>query len=169
MGCPPFSHTRTETNDKEDNMGNRAVVTFANKKDVEKWVDPEGDGEKLKGYCAENQNEVGVYLHWNGGRDSIEAFCEVCRRLEFRGPASDSYGVARFVQVVANFFGNNGLSVGVNTLGRSDCDNYDNGVYVVDDEWNIVGREFAHGEQHGHDVKRMADEIVAKMRKLGDK
>lgn len=150
-------------------MGNRAVVTFANKKDVEQWVDPEGDGEKLKGYCVEHPNKVGVYLHWNGGRDSVEAFCEVCRRMGFRGGASDSYGVARFVEVVANFFRNGGLSVGVDTLDRSDCNNYDNGVYVVDDGWNIVGREFAHGEQHEYDVKGMAGEIVETMRKLDGK
>lgn len=144
-------------------MGNRAVVTFANCKDIEQWVDPKGDGEKLRGYCVEHPNKVGVYLHWNGGRSSIEGFCEACRRLKFRGPASDSYGVARFVQVVANFFGNGGLSVGVDTLERSDTDNYDNGVYVVDDNWNIVGREFAHGEQNGYDVNEFANDVLASM------
>lgn len=143
-------------------MGNRAVVTFANRKDVERWVDPEGDGEKLKGYCAEHPHEVGVYLHWNGGRASIEGFCEACRRLKFRGPASDSYGVARFVQVVCNVF-SSGLSVGVDTLERSDTDNYDNGVYVVDDSWNIVGREFANGEQNDYDENEFANVVLARM------
>ena len=145
-------------------MGNRAVVTFANRKDIEQWIDPKGDGEKLRGFVAENGNKlVGVYLHWNGGRSSIEGFCEACRRLKFRGPASDSYGVARFVQVVANFFGNGGLSVGVDTLERSDTDNYDNGVYVVDDNWNIVGREFAHDEQNDYDVNKFANDVLASM------
>lgn len=144
-------------------MGNRAVVTFANREDIEQWVNPKGDGEKLKGYCAEHPNKVGVYLHWNGGRASIEGFCEACRRMKFRGPASDSYGVARFVQVVANSFGNDGLSVGVNTLGKSDCDNYDNGVYVVDDNWDIIGREFAHGEQNDYDVNEFANDVLARM------
>lgn len=141
-------------------MGNRAVVTFANRKDIEQWVDPKGDGEKLKGYCAKHPHKVGVYLHWNGGRDSIEAFCKACKDADFRGPVSDSYGVARFVQVVANFFGSEGLSVGVDTLEHSDCDNYDNGVYVVDDEWKIVGREFAHGEQHEYDVNDFAAKLL---------
>lgn len=144
-------------------MGNRAVVTFANRKDIEQWVSPEGDGEKLKGYCVEHPNKVGVYLHWNGGRASIEGFCEACRRLKFRGPASDSYGVARFVQVVCNFLGNDGLSCGVDTLEHSDTDNGDNGVYVVDDNWNIVGREFAHGEQNDYDVNGFADDVLASM------
>ena len=145
-------------------MGNRAVVTFANRKDIEQWIDPKGDGEKLRGFVAENGNKlVGVYLHWNGGRASIEGFCEACRRLKFRGPASDSYGVARFVQVVANFFGNGGLSVGVDTLEHSDTNNYDNGVYVVDDNWNIIGREFAHGEQTDYDVNKFANDVLASM------
>jgi hypothetical protein len=144
-------------------MGNRAVVTFANKKDIEQWIDPKGDGEKLNGYCADHPHSIGVYLHWNGGRASIEGFCEACRRLKFRGAASDSYGVARFTQAVCNFFGNDGLSCGVDTLEHSDCNNYDNGVYVVDDSWNIVGREFANGEQNDYDVNKFAEEVVASM------
>ena len=144
-------------------MGNRAVVTFANRKDIEQWANPKGDGETLKGYCAEHPNKIGVYLHWNGGRSSIEGFCEACRRLKFRSPASDSYGVARFVQVVSNFFGNDGLSIGVDVLRRCDCDNSDNGVYVVDDNWNIVGREFAHGEQNDYDVNEFANDVLEHM------
>lgn len=145
-------------------MDNRAVVCFANRKDIERFVDPNSDGEELRGFVAENGDKlVGVYLHWNGGRASIEGFCEACRRMKFRGPASDSYGVARFIQVIANFFGNDGLSIGVDTLGKSDCDNYDNGVYVVDDNWDIIGREFAHGEQNDYDVNEFTNEVLARM------
>lgn len=144
-------------------MGNRAVVTFANRKYIEPFIDPKGDGESLRGFI-ETQGGflVGVYLHWNGGRASIEGFCEACRRLKFRGPASDSYGVARFVQVVCNFLGD-GLSVGVGMLEHFDTDNHDNEVYVVDDNWNIVGREFAHGEQSDYDVNEFANDVLARM------
>lgn len=144
-------------------MGNRAVVCFANRDDIKKWIDP-NDGESLHGFCEDNGGElVGVYLHWNGGRASIEGFCEACRRLKFRGPASDSYGVARFVQAVCNYFGG-GLSCGVDTLAKSDMRNYDNGVYVVDDEWNIVGREFRHGaEQNDYDRDEFAKDVIAHM------
>lgn len=145
-------------------MGNRAVVCFANRKQIEKFIVPNGDGETLRGFTDEfGDNTVGVYLHWNGGRSSIEGFCEACRRLDFRGPASDNYGVARFVQVVANFFGSGGLSIGVDMLKRLDTDNYDNGVYVVDDDWNIIGREFAHGEQNDYDVNEFANDVLAHM------
>lgn len=149
-------------------MGNRAVVTFANMADVEQYLakDSVDDGRGVSGFVGANPHKVGVYLHWNGGKDSITAFCEACRQLGFRGPVSDCYGVARFVQVVANFFGGtDGLSVGVDTLEHLDCDNYDNGVYIVNDDWEIIGREFrGDGEQEDHDVEGMVKELVAKQR-----
>ena len=123
-------------------MGNRAVVCFANSAELEPFLTHERDGEELSGFVVANPKRVGVYLHWNGGRESIEMFCKECRDKHFRGPASDNYGIARFVQVVANFFGDDGLSVGGDTLDNLDCRNGDNGVYVVDDAWEIVGREF---------------------------
>lgn len=129
-------------------MGNRAVVTFAKRCEIEKYLVPAekgGNGEKLEGFVADNPNRVGVYLHWNGGRDSVVSFCRACRKIGFRCPTNDfSYGVARFVQLVANFFGGlNDCSVGVNTIEHLDCNNYDNGVFVVGEDWEVVGREFA--------------------------
>jgi hypothetical protein len=131
-------------------MGNRAVVTFASGDAIARYI--KGDAEiegakKLEGFVAANPNRVGVYLHWNGGYDSVKPFCMACKRLGFRGAVTDNYGVACFTQLVRNFHGLDGLSVGVNTLNRLDTDNYDNGVFVVDDEWNIIGREFARSEQ----------------------
>ena len=69
-------------------MGNRAVITT-------------------------EERDLGVYLQWNGGRDSVEAFLEYCRMRGFRPPEADSYGWARLCQVIANFFGADGLSVGI--------------------------------------------------------
>lgn len=37
-------------------MGNRAVITTSKSKDVK------------------NSKDIGVYLHYNGGRDSVKAF-----------------------------------------------------------------------------------------------
>lgn len=126
-------------------MGDRAVVTFAKRCEIEKYLVPAdegGNGEQLKGFVADNPHEVGVYLHWNGVRDDVEAFLGACKELGYRGGASDNYGIARFAQTVCNFFGGKGLSCGVDTLNRLDTNNYDNGVYVVDDNWKIIGREF---------------------------
>lgn len=65
-------------------MGNRAVIT-----------------------TRENFNNdgVGVYLHWNGGRDSVQAFLTYCKMKGYREPTSDNYGWARLCQVIGNFFG----------------------------------------------------------------
>ena len=97
-------------------MGNRAIIT-----DIEK--------------------KIGVYLHWNGGRDSVEAFLKYCELKGFRG-FNDEYGKARFCQIVGNFFGG-GLSLGI-TTSVNGCE--DNGVYIVDG-WEIVGREDFKGEE----------------------
>lgn len=106
-------------------MGNRAVITT--KANFE-------------------NNGIGIYLHWNGGRDSVEAFLRYCELRNFRSPETDCYGWARLTQVIANFFGMDGLSVGIDTVDRLDCDNFDNGVYFIEN-WKIVGREYHSGEE----------------------
>lgn len=99
-----------------------------------------------------------VYLHWNGGRDSVRAFLKYCDLRGFRG-FSDSYGKARFCQIVGNFFGG-GLSIGVGQ--KLDADNGDNGQYIVKG-WKIVGREFFDGiEQNEYELRRMLHSINIK-------
>lgn len=100
-------------------MGNRAVITTEDKK-------------------------IGVYLHWNGGRDSVEAFLTYCKIKDFRSPETDSYGWARLCQVIANFFGGDGLCIGIDEFDELDCNNHDNGVYIIKN-WEIIGREYAPG------------------------
>ena len=98
--------------------------------------------------------------HWNGGRDSVEAFLTYCKISGFRSPDVDpSYGWARLAQVIANFFGGDGLSVGVDRCDRLDCDNYDNGVYIIRG-WEIVDRQYKrHSEQSGYDLEGMLQYI----------
>lgn len=115
-------------------MGNRAVIT-----------------------TRENfeNNGIGIYLHWNGGRDSVEGFLKYCDIRDFRAPDTDCYGFARLAQVIANFFGDDGLSVGIDTLDRLDCDNGDNGTYIIEG-WNIVDREYFRGaEQNRYPLNEM--------------
>lgn len=116
---------------------------------------------------AEGNYNKGVYLHWNGGRDSVEAFLKYCELKGFRG-FEDEYGMARFCQVVGNFFGG-GLSLGITdcTSGKG-CDN---GTYIVKG-WKIVGREDFEGrEQQEYDMQEMLisiDESQPKNQQLGD-
>ncbi len=119
-------------------MGNRAVIAFEDK-----------------------PTAVGLYLHWNGGRDSVEPILAACKELGIRAPGSDpAYAMARLAQVVGNYFGGV-LSLGINTLDKLDCDNGDNGVYILGENWEIVSRKHYKGdEQKGHDFDEMKAEIL---------
>lgn len=118
-------------------MGNRAVITT--KKNFE-------------------NNGVGVYLHWNGGYDSVSAFLKYCELKGYRSPDGDCYGWARLCQVIGNYFGGT-LSLGIDVVDQLDCDNYDNGTYIIEG-WNIVGREHYEGaEQNSYDLMEMLVEI----------
>lgn len=118
-------------------MGNRAVITTEDK-------------------------QIGVYLHWNGGRDSVEGFLEVCKRYNFRPPEKDDYGWARLCQIIANYFGMGGLSVGIGPYDELDKNNRDNGVYIIKN-WEIVGREYApNQEQSYHDFESFVEAVIRK-------
>lgn len=114
-------------------MGNRAVITTPAKK-------------------------VGIYLHWNGGRDSVQAFLKYCELQNFRSPEKDCYGWARLSQVISNFFGGS-TSIGIDEYYKLDTDNYDNGVYIIEN-WEIVGREYnRYPEQYEHNLDLMLRKI----------
>jgi len=106
-------------------MGNRAVITTEES-------------------FAKNSG-LGVYLHWNGGRDSVQGFLQYCKLRSFRRPENDDYGWARLCQVIGNFMGADGCSIGIDDVTRLDMDNGDNGVYLIKD-WQIVGRKFYNSE-----------------------
>ena len=122
-------------------MGNRCVITT----------------EENYAKCG-----VGVYLHWNGGRDSVAAFLQYCKLKGYRAPDKDCYGWARLCQVIGNFF-EGSSSVGIDTLDMLDCDNGDNGVYLTRG-WEIVGRKYFTGEeQNVYDLQEMLIEIDSHM------
>ena len=100
-------------------MGNRAVIQFGKDKDA-----------------------MGIYLHWNGGHESVKAFLDAARDLGIRNDYS--YKVARIAQIIGNFFGGN-CSVGVELARKLDADNHDNGVFIVEG-FNIVERKFTPAE-----------------------
>lgn len=93
-----------------------------------------------KAVITTEAKDLGVYLHWNGGRDSVEAFLLYCKIKGYRAPENDCYGWARLCQVIGNFFGGE-YSVGIDRYDRLDTDNGDNGTYIIKD-WQIVGKEF---------------------------
>lgn len=108
---------------------------------------------------ATRDKDIGIYLHWNGGRDSVNAFLAYCSMKGYRPPEHDDYGWARLCQVICNYFAG-GLSIGIDRYERLDTDNYDNGVYIIED-WNVVGRLFCRyePEQNSYDFREFVIEI----------
>jgi hypothetical protein len=120
-------------------MGNRAVISTEDK-------------------------QIGVYLHWNGGRDSVEAFLTYCKLKGYRPPEQDSYGWARLCQVIGNFFGGTN-SLGIDKFEKLDYDNWNNGTYIIKN-WEIIDRQYIHSdddyefeEQQEYDLKDMLLDI----------
>jgi hypothetical protein len=98
-------------------MGNRAVITTS--------TDPESPA---------------IYLHWNGGRASVEAFLDAARDHGFAGPETHHIDLlAAFI--ASRFFGDVvGSSIYREPYGQCDVDNGDHGVYVLSGDFYIVGR-----------------------------
>lgn len=152
-------------------MGNRAVITIDQEKvtsdlikkaktqiiELENYIrdNPEEKEKNIESLRFQKErlqeletratkgidDQIGIYLHWNGGRDSVEGFLKYCELRGFRNPEFDNYGWARLTQVITNYFGGE-LSVGVDLCKNLDCDNFDNGVYLIKD-WKITGRMYA--------------------------
>lgn len=107
-------------------MGNRAVIA-----------------------CSDKPDAVGIYLHWNGGRASVEGFLQACRTLGYRDPTLDeSYGMARLCAAICAYFGLDGeTSIGIGTVGTLDCKNGDNGLYILAPGWTIAERKYMRGAE----------------------
>ena len=127
-------------------MGNRAVITTA----------------------PFSANNVGIYVHWNGGMASVDGFLQACREMGYRSPAADpSYAMARLISVITAFFPD-GLSVGVGLCKQLDCDNGDNGTFLIGDSWDIVGRKYNSGpeEVDGDKTAAISEQIVERLRAM---
>jgi hypothetical protein len=104
-------------------MGNRAVITFDKKP---------------------TPQSIGIYLHWNGGPESVLAFLEAADKLNVR--TDGEYKLARVVQIIGNFFGGT-TSIGVGRLETLDCENHDKGVFAVSRKaGNIKIRQSVNGK-----------------------
>lgn len=124
-------------------MGNRCLIAFKQKESVKK---------KEEVPC--------IYLHWNGGRDSVEAFLDATKRLGVR-KHDPSYAMARLTQIIANFMGGT-LSIGVSSVGDWALDFLDNGVYWVD-ELEIYDRTDTYDgykEQKSYDHEELVKAII---------
>lgn len=105
-------------------MGNRAVIVAhdTNKKNMGK--------------------KIGIYLHWCGSEESVKMFLRLAKERGIRNVDCDNqYFWARFCQVICDEFSKEGddeCSVGIDIVSKLDCENYDNGVYYIDGNFEIV-------------------------------
>ena len=116
-------------------MGNRAVVTTLG-------------------------NEKGVYLHWNGGRDSIAPLAFYAYNFA-KGWGKDELEDFAFVAKCV------GLRPEYDDIKCLDCNNYDNGVYFID-KGQIIGRAFLPDyegwkEQSEYDFDKFVCDIDSEM------
>lgn len=120
-------------------MGNRALITGKN-------------------------STVGIYLHWNGGMDSVKPFLTYASFHTSAGLGQDTYdsGLSTLVTIVNNFFGL-GSTASIDTVdpeALEECSPGDNGVYVVDKNWDIIQRVDAPSmEQDSYDFAEMLEAI----------
>ena len=121
-------------------MGNRAVITI-----------------KENDINVNKQDWNSLYLHWNGGRDSVEPFLYVAKLYGIRCQNDSSYAIARLSQLIGNTLKGT-LSLGVGAYKCLDTFS-DNGVYVVKD-WKIIERENFDGEEQSeYDFDKMVKDI----------
>lgn len=91
---------------------------------------------------------VGIYVHWNGGIDSVLAFLEVCKQRGYADPENDDeYAMARLCGVIHEFFGiESSSSLGLCTVTKKYYESVvgenkydlDNGIYVVGKNWTVA-------------------------------
>lgn len=94
---------------------------------------------------SDKRKQIGIYLHWNGGPESICAFLTYAKLKEVRSVDGDpAYFYSRLSQIICNFFGGT-TSCGVDVYEHLDTDNWDNGTYLVDENFNVEKRLFADG------------------------
>lgn len=103
-------------------MGNRAVITFSTA-----------------------NNAPSIYLHWNGGRASVEGFLTAARQLGLRhAPTAQAQAEAldNLAEMLARYFFrcNVGMNVYRLHFAGADRDNGDNGTYVLDQDLQIFAR-----------------------------
>ena len=107
-----------------------------------------------KDTTKENQNQkIGIYVHWYGSEDSIKSFLKDAKDKGVRNVVSDpSYGWARLCQVISDTLTKECLEseyetskshayetgIGIGLVSQLDTHNYDNGVYYIDENWEIV-------------------------------
>lgn len=124
-------------------MGDRAVIINYVEGETEESFTK--DCMQFREGKFRGNDQIGIYLHWNGSPLEVVSFLLYCRIRQIRNTNEDCYGWARFCQIVGNYIGGN-LSMGIGLINELDCDNWDNGTYLIKN-WNIVDRYYQHEDE----------------------
>ena len=111
-------------------MGNRAVIVSADT-------------------TKENASQkIGIYLHWHGSEEDVQQVLKEACAKGVRGVDDDTnYFWARFCQLFANYITesyadykktNYETGIGIGIVSELDCDNGENGVYYISNDFEIV-------------------------------
>ena len=119
-------------------MGNRAVLTF-NTAD----------------------NAPAIYLHWNGGRASVQGFIDAARALGLRHAptaAAQAETMDKLADLIARHFFrcNVGMTVYRLHYAGTDRDNGDNGTYLLGRDLSIIERLYKAGPDEVNQAKTAA-------------
>ena len=119
-------------------MGNRAVITFST-----------------------YTNAPAIYLHWNGGRASVEGFLSAARQLGLRHartPQAQTEALDQLAEMLARYFFRCNVGMNVYRLhyAGSDRDNGDNGTYLLGHDLTIIERFYKPGPDEINPAKTAA-------------
>lgn len=119
-------------------MGNRAVITFST-----------------------YTNAPAIYLHWNGGRASVEGFLTAARQLGLRHartPQAQTDALDQLAEMLARYYFRCPVGQTIYRLhyAGSDRDNGDNGTYVIGRDLTIIERLFKPRAEEINHVKTAA-------------
>lgn len=109
---------------------------------------------------------IGVFIRWNGGRDSIEGFLKYCELKGYPSPEQHEDGWKGLIKVLTNFF--EGRDMCVDVLSELCIDCLEHGVYIIEN-WQIVGRAFHASEQTGYkliDMLLLIDSYMPEKEKI---
>ena len=119
-------------------MGNRAVITFDTA-----------------------DNAPAIYLHWNGGRASVQGFIDAARALGLRHAptaAAQTEALDQLAELLARhyFRCNVGMTVYRLHYAGADRDNGDNGTYLLGHDLTIIERFYKPGPDEINPAKTAA-------------
>jgi len=119
-------------------MGNRAVLTFS-----------------TAGHAP------AIYLHWNGGRASVQGFIDAARALGLRHAptaAAQTEALDQLAELLARhyFRCNVGMTVYREQYGTTDRDNADHGTYLLGRDLSIIERLYKAGPDEINPAKSAA-------------